>query len=165
MKKLNKTKKFSYITMLSALAILLNVIEGMFIPPVIFGIRIGIANIIALITIELFDIKSMIIVNVNRVLIGSILRGMIFGSTFWVSASGVILSTIVLSILSSIKSSIPFKSIMSAIAHSTGQVLAIMILYQNINMISILSILLITSIITGFLTSYVSILVLKRIKV
>ena len=150
--------------MLSALAILLNVVEGIFIPPVAFGIRFGIANIISLITIELFDIKSMVIVNANRVIIGSILRGVIFGSTFWVSASGVILSTLVLIILSLIKSSLPFKSIMSAIGHSTGQVLAIVILYNNVNMMTVLSLLLITSIVTGLLTGYISKLVLSRIK-
>ena len=63
MLKMTKTKRLSYVTMLSALSIVINLFESWFIPPVQFGIRFGLANIISLITIELFGIKELLIVN------------------------------------------------------------------------------------------------------
>lgn len=150
--------------MLAAMAILLNVVEGLVIPPVVYGIRFGVANIIALITIELLDIKSMITVNTLRVLLGALIRGSIFQPAFFISASGVILSTIAIIILHKLKSSIIFKSIVSAILHSTGQILAVIFLYKQVSMVTVLLMLVLTSVITGFLTGYISSLILKRIK-
>ena len=77
---INKTKRFVYLTLLSAMAITLNLIESIYIGSFSFGIRIGLANIIALITIHILGIKEMIIVNIMRVVIGNLLRGLIFGS-------------------------------------------------------------------------------------
>ena len=88
MKNMNKTRRLTYVTMLSALSIVINLFESMFIPPIQFGIRFGLANIIALITIELFGVKEVLIVNTMRIVIGSLLRGVIFGSPFWISFGG-----------------------------------------------------------------------------
>ena len=55
---MNKTKKISYVAILSALAIVINLFESMFIPPIQFGIRFGLANIISLVTIHLFSYKE-----------------------------------------------------------------------------------------------------------
>ena len=52
---MNKTKKLTYVTMLTALAIVINVAANAFLPSLPLGIRFGLANIIALITINLFD--------------------------------------------------------------------------------------------------------------
>ncbi|MDY2780001.1 MAG: Gx transporter family protein, partial [Bulleidia sp.] len=101
---IQKTRHFVYLTLLSAMAITLNLIESMYIGSFSFGIRIGLANIIALITINLLSIKDMIIVNIMRVMIGNLLRGLIFGSTFWISLGGVILSSIALIVMHKLKS-------------------------------------------------------------
>ena len=111
MLKMTKTKRLSYVTMLSALSIVINLFESWFIPPVQFGIRFGLANIISLITIELFGIKELLIVNIMRILIGSLLRGIIFGSPFWISFGGILLSTIIIIILHKLKTSLSFTSI------------------------------------------------------
>ena len=160
---MTKYKRFTYITMLSAMAIIINVLEGVFLPPVAFGFRLGLANIIALLTLQLLDIKAMLIVNTNRVLLGNILRGTIFGSTFWVSAGGVVLSSIVLAILHKFKASIVFKSIISALAHSFGQILVIMYLYQQIAMLGYLPILMLASLITGIFTGILAFMLDKRV--
>ncbi len=162
---MSNTKKMTIVTMLGAMAIILNVVEGMLIPPVAFGIRLGIANVIALIALEMFGIKEMIIVNTLRITIGSLLRGAIFGSTFWVSAGGVILSSIILIILYKLKATVIFKSILSAVAHSAGQVIIVIFLYNQVRMVSVLPVLVVSSLITGIFTGYVSQIVLKRVKV
>ena len=127
-----KTKHFVYLALLSAMAITLSLIESIYIGPFLFGIlRIGLANIVALITIRLLGVKDMIIVNAMRVVISSLMRGMIFGSTFWISMGGVVLSSIVLIILDKLHSSLMFTSILSAIAHSAGQVIIVMFFYMQ----------------------------------
>ena len=162
---MNKTKKISYVAILSALAIVINLFESMFIPPIQFGIRFGLANIISLVTIHLFSYKELIFVNVMRVSIGSLLRGMIFGSQFWISFTGVLFSTVVIMVCHRLKTSLIFMSIMSAIFHSLGQVVVVMMLYSQAMIASIFPILAISSIATGILTGFVAKECLRRVKV
>ena len=56
--KKNQTKRLMYVTMLSAMAIIINIFESTYLPIFPFGIRFGLANIIALIAIELLDVKQ-----------------------------------------------------------------------------------------------------------
>ena len=148
-----KTKRFVYLTLLCAMAITLNILESILIGPIAFNLRIGLANIIALITLYILGTKDMIIVNIMRVVIGNLLRGLIFGTTFWISLGGVFLSTIVLIICKNL----------SSIAHSAGQVLVVIFIYQQAGMAITLPYLLIFSIPTGIITGIVAKAALKRV--
>ncbi len=158
-----KTKRFVYLTLLSAMAITLNILESILIGPIFMNLRIGLANIIALITLFMLGPKDMIIVNIMRVFIGNLLRGLIFGSTFWISLAGVTLSSIILLLCYRLKSSIVFTSILSSIGHSAGQVLMVMFIYQQAGMAITLPYLLIFSIPTGILTGFVAKAALSRV--
>ena len=160
----SKVRRLTYVTMLSALAIVFKLVESYFIPPIQFGIRFGLANIIALITIEILGTKEMIIVNAMRVTIGSLLRGVIFGTTFFISFGGVLLSTIIIVIMHKIKASLWFTSMMSAIFHSLGQVLVVMFIYRQEAVIAILPLLAVSSIATGMLTGFIANECAKRYK-
>ena len=162
---MNKTRHLTYITMLAALAIVINLFESAFIPPIQFGIRFGLANIIALITIKMFTVKDMVVVNAMRVTIGNLLKGMIFGSPFWISFFGVVFSSLAIIVCHKMKSSMIFTSIMSAIFHSFGQVVMVMFFYNQANIIALLPVLVISSIGTGVLTGLVAAQVLKRIRI
>ena len=146
------------------MAITLSLIESIYIGSFSFGIRIGLANIIALITIRILGEKEMIIVNIMRVVISSLLRGLIFGSTFWISLGGVFLSSIALIILDKAKSSLMFTSVICSVSHSVGQVLVVMMFYNQPAVAALLPYLLLGSIPMGFLTGYVAKMVLTRIK-
>ena len=162
--KVSKTKHFVYITLLSAMAIAINLLERMLTVSMPFGMRLGLANIIAMITIDILGVKEMIIVNLMRVLIGNLLGGTIFGSTFWISAGGVLLSSIVLVIVKKgFNMSIISTSMLCAIAHSVGQVVIVMFLYKTAAMMTVVPLLLITSIPTGIFTGLVTSQALKRI--
>ena len=158
------TKRFVYLTMLSAMAISINILESTFIPAMPFGIRFGLANIIALITIEVFGVKEMLIVNAMRVIIGNLLRGLIFGSTFWISLAGVFISSMVIIICKKVlKLPIISTSMLSAIGHSVGQVMMVSFIYTQASMVAIIPYLLISSIPTGILTGYVALGANKRL--
>lgn len=161
---MNKTRKYILVTMLAALAVVLNVVENLMIPPLAFGIRFGIANIISLLAIKLFGKKELLFIVVLRIVIANLIKGTIFGTSFWISTSGVIISTIIIIILDSIKASLLFTSMMSALGHSFGQLMAVIILYNQINIFSLFPMLIIVSIATGVLTGLLSNYAIKRIK-
>ncbi|NLP22561.1 MAG: Gx transporter family protein [Erysipelotrichaceae bacterium] len=155
--KMSETKRFVYVTMLCAMAISLNLFESIYIGNIFpFGIRIGLANIIALITIEMFGIKEMLVVNVMRVFIGNLIRGLIFGSTFWIALGGVVLSSIALIITHKLKSSLIFSLVVCSVMHSLGQVLVVIMFYNQPRMIAIMPYLLLGSIPMGVITGIVS---------
>ena len=159
-------KKMVYLTLLAAMAIAINLFESAYLAFMPFGIRFGLANIIALITIELFGIQEMLGINLMRVMLSSLLRGTIFGSTFWISAGGVLLSSLCLIVVrKGLKFPIYSTSMISAIGHSVGQVMVVMMIYQQIHLMYIIPILLISSIPTGVLTGMIAVGTLKRLKV
>ena len=162
---MNKTKRLTLVALLSSLAIVINLIENWYIPPLSFGIRFGLANIISLITIKLFGYKEMLFVVFIRLTLGNILKGTIFGTPFMISSMGLLLSTISIMINHKLNSSLIFTSMISAFLHTFGQTIVVSILYNEINIMRLFPILVITSLATGILTAIISKEVLKRIKV
>ena len=160
-----KNRKMVTIAMLMALAILLHFIDSMIPLPVIPGFHLGLANIVGLIALFKYDDKTMIGINFMRVILSSLLNGTIFGHVFLLSASGVLLATTVAILfyrftgLSKIGISVG-----SSVAHCVGQILAGILLYNQVLMISFLPIALLMSIPTGIMTGVVATQVLKRIK-
>ncbi len=161
---MRNTKHFTYLALFSAMAITLNLVETMMIPPFFGLFRIGLANIIALVTIEKMSVRDMIIVNVMRVLIGNLMSGRIFGSTFWISFGGVLLSSVVLIVMKKMKASLMFTSVMSAIAHSVGQIFVVMLFYMQPWIFGMLPYFLLMSIPTGLFTGFIAKIAADRLK-
>ena len=161
---IDRTRHFVYLALFTAMAIVLSIVESVYIGPVFFLVRIGLANIVALVTVKILGIRDMIIVNTMRVIISTLMRGMIFSSTFWISLGGVALSSIVLIILEKMHSSLMFTSVMMSIAHSVGQVIVVCFFYMQSGVAAILPYLLLGSIPMGFLTGTVANMVIPRLK-
>jgi heptaprenyl diphosphate synthase len=162
--RIERTRHFVYLALLSAMAIVLSIFESVYIGPVFYMVRIGLANIVALVTVRILGVKEMIIVNAMRVVIANLMRGTIFGSTFWISLGGVALSSLILIIMDKMKSSLMFTSIMCSIAHSVGQVIIVVMFYMQPRVAAILPYLLAGSIPMGILTGMTAQMVLTRIK-
>ncbi len=146
------------------MAIVLSIAESVYIGPVFYMVRLGLANIIALITIKIMGVREMITVNTMRVVISTLMRGMIFSSTFWISLGGVVLSSIALILMDKLKSSLMFTSIICSIMHSVGQVIVVCLFYMQSGVAVILPYLLLGSIPMGVLTGITAQLVLSRIR-
>ena len=164
MNTLNKNRRLTDLALLSAMAIALNLMETAMIPPLFGVFRVGLANIIALITWKILGVREMISVNLMRVLIGSLLSGTFLGSTFWISLGGVCLSILALLLGNMLKSSVIFTSIMSSIAHSCGQVLVVMNFYKQAMMLTTLPYFILLSVPVGILTGYVASVAIARVK-
>ena len=159
-----KTRRFVYLALLAAMAIALNLFESAFIGSFAYGIRIGLANIIALITMKFLGVREMLAVNALRVIIGNLLRGLLFAPSFFIGAGGVILSSLVLVLLNRTGSSVVFTSVLSSLAHSAGQLLIVILLYHQPGMAVLLPYLMLGSIGAGILTGVTAALALKRIE-
>lgn len=159
-------KKFTRLTMLLALSVVLNIIES-FIPFVggsIPGLKLGLANIIVLIVLYLFSFKEAVYISVLRVILVGILRTGLFSMTFFFSLGGVLLSVIVMYLAKRTKLSIVGVSILGSIAHSFGQVLIAIIIMKNVYIIYYVPWLLIFSVPTGILTGLISKVLIKNLE-
>lgn len=148
-------KKEIRLSMLLSISIILNILESL-IPIFNFpGIRIGLANIITLIVLYTYGSKDAIYISILRVLLVGILRTGLFSIAFYFSLFGSIFSIISMIIFKKTKLSIIGVSIIGAIMHNVGQIIAALFLI-NTNLIYYMPILLITSIITGTIIGFIS---------
>lgn len=165
MKLRSKTSQLTLLTMLVAMAILLHSVEPS-VPIGIPGVKFGLANTIALICFYIFDAKKMFQLNLMRVLISSIIRGIFPGIGFWLSFSGVMLSSLAMVVFRKTTKMSPVGvSVASAVFHNVGQIFALMFINRTWGMIYWLPFMLFSAIPTGMITGYISLLVLKRFKV
>lgn len=160
-----KTKKMVYMALLSAIAIVLHMIESTIPLPLPPGVKLGLANIISVVVIELYGPKEMFIVNFFRVLIASLLSGTFLWNPFYMSCGGVFLSSIVLTIVKK-WTSLPTVScsVVAAIFHNIGQILVISLIMSSIAAVPYLFVMLASSIPTGIFVGMVAIEILKRVK-
>ena len=164
---MNKTRKMMSVTMLVAISILFHLIESMIpIPVPIPGFKLGLANIVGLIALYLYDEKIMLSVNLMRVLLASLLRGILFAPGFWLSLSGVLLSSCAAILAKKYSSMTRFGvSCASSAFHVLGQVIAVTFIYNQFLMGALLPILLLLSIPTGLFTGYLAGQVLERLAI
>jgi heptaprenyl diphosphate synthase len=96
----------------------------------------------------------------------SLLRGILFGTGFWLSLSGVLLSTLVTILLyKQNKLSKIGLSVASGAFHGIGQIGALILINNTVMMIYWLPMLWFSSVPTGYVTGTLSVQVLKRLKV
>jgi heptaprenyl diphosphate synthase len=165
MKHRRSARSLTLMTMLLAMSILLHMVEPA-LPIPVPGVKLGLANIVGLIALFLFGIKEMITINVMRVVMASLLRGILFGTGFWLSLSGVLLSTLVTILLyKQNKLSKIGLSVASGAFHGIGQIGALILINNTVMMIYWLPMLWFSSVPTGYVTGTLSVQVLKRLKV
>ncbi len=159
-----KTRKMVFIALLSAIAVVLHSVETMLQLPLPLGMKLGLANIISLVAIELYGVKEMFIVNIFRVIISGLLTGTIGQMPFFISCGGVFLSSLALACIKKL-TDLPMvsTSIVAAVFHNIGQVLVVSFIYDQIAIMSYVFILMASSIPTGILTGMTAIQILKRI--
>lgn len=157
-------KKVANYGCLVALAIIFGYVE-MLIPfnIGISGIKLGLANIVTVITLFKFGKKSAVYVSFIRV----ILSGILFGnmSVIIYSLAGTILSIFIMIVLKYTKKfSIIGISAAGGAAHNIGQLIIAVFVVKNISLSYYLPVLMVSGIITGILIGIASMEILKRLK-
>lgn len=158
-------KKFTRLTMLLALSVVLNIIES-FIPlfSSIPGLKLGLANIIILIVLYLYSFKDALYISLLRIILVGILRTGLFSTTFFFSLGGALLSLVAMFLVKKTKLSIVGVSIVGSIFHSLGQVLVAIVFLKNTYIIYYVPWLLLFSIPTGIIVGLVSKIVLNNLE-
>ncbi|MGI6324491.1 MAG: Gx transporter family protein [Bacilli bacterium] len=150
-----ETRKITTLSMLLALAVTLNIMESMIplLANMIPGVKLGLANMVTIFVIYMYQFNDAISLSIGRVLIVGILRTGLLSITFFFSLAGAILSTIAMYLVKRYTSlSIVGVSIVGAVTHCLGQILVAIIILRTINVIYYLPILLLLSIPMGIVT-------------
>ncbi len=155
-------RRLAIISMLLAAAIVVNYLESL-IPMVVPGVRLGLANVIILIMLYEFKWHEALAVDILRILIVSLIRGSFLTPAFYMSITGGILSYLVMLLFSKLKFFSPIGvSVLGAIAHATGQIIACMIIISLDSVIYYLPFIAILSVLTGILSGVIVRIYLKR---
>lgn len=153
-----KTKKITFLGLMIGYSLILYIIETYIPNPLIVifpGAKLGLANIITLVSLLVFDLKDTIIILTVRIILSSIFSGPISYLLF--SVGGAYLSLLFMYISSKIRGfSIVGMSVLGALGHNMGQLLVASMIVQNINMIGYLPFMLMASLLTGIFVGLVS---------
>ena len=149
--------------MLVALAMVLGFVETLI--PINLGIpgmKLGLANIVVVIALFLFDIKTAVVVSILRI----ILIAMTFGnmSMMFYSIAGASLSLLSMIAISKIKSfSLISVSIVGGIMHNVGQIICAAFVVRTNGVFTYLPVLMIAGLVSGALIGIVAGLISVRL--
>ncbi|MDY5211939.1 Gx transporter family protein [Intestinibacter sp.] len=153
-----KTKKMVFLGLMVGYSLILYILETYIPNPFIVffpGAKLGLTNIVTLVSLLIFGFKETFIIVTVRVILSSIFAGPMSYLLF--SIGGAYLSLILMFLVNKIKGfSTIGVSIVGAIGHNIGQLLVASILVENLLMITYLPFMLATSLVTGFFVGLVS---------
>lgn len=155
-----KTKKLTYLALLSTISVIFGYIEMLFpIPLPVPGIKLGLGNIVILVALYKFTLKDAWFIMLIKVMVTSLLFSTPL--TLIYSLAGGILSVIAMSLLKRFNFNIISVSIGGGIAHNLGQLFCASLLLKNINALYYLPILIIFGSIMATATGIVSKIILN----
>ncbi len=162
---MSKTRKMVYVALIISQALVLHYIENL-LPPLPAGARLGLANIMTLITLNIFGFKEAIAVTIIRSTLGPLLGGSPTAVIY--SMSGGLLSCLVMSAIhyhAARHFSLLGLSTAGAVFHNIGQLLAASIIYGTVGIIfTYMPILQFFAVLTGNFTGLAAKYILKYLE-
>ena len=165
-----RTKKMVYLALLVTFAVGMHAIEAALPPPFpVPGAKLGLANIITLLTIVLYDYRSGLLVAALRSVLGSLLTGGFLGFGFYLSFGGAVLSCLTMGMLMgpyrNRKITLISVSVGGAVVFNITQLALASMLVQNILLFrGYLPFLLLLSLPTGIFTGLMAICLQKALR-
>ena len=162
---MNSTGKIVRFGFLLAVAVLLHYVESLFpLDSMMPGVKLGLANCVGMLVLCFYGWKDFFTFGLLRVLLVGLISSGLFSVAFFLSLSGVLLSSISTILVYKFgKCSVLGLSIISSLFHGFGQVLMVCIIYQNMYMISYLPFLMFANFIMGAILAQIVVSVLKRL--
>jgi heptaprenyl diphosphate synthase len=156
------------IALLSAYAIGLHGIESL-LPSPIPWLRLGLANIVTLITLLLYGLRPAIMVTMIRVILGSLLTGTFLGPSFLLSFGGGLTSTLAMGfIIYAVPGlfSAVGVSIVGALFHNIAQLsIAYVLLIQRIEAVLVITpVIILLGTVTGTINGLITYMLIKGLK-
>ncbi|NVM04632.1 MAG: Gx transporter family protein [Candidatus Helarchaeota archaeon] len=158
-------EKIIKLSLLISIGLVLFIVES-FIPFPIPWLKLGIANIVSIIALYIYGIKDAFIVAFFRVVIGSLIRGMLFNPIFFVAIGSNIMAILVMGFVKSSFSrffSTVGVSIWGAFAYNITQiVIYYFLIIKRPEIFNLLPFFMIVTPITGFITGFVALIVIEK---
>lgn len=162
-----KTNRLVTLALFIAIAGVLHAVEGWLPLPVpVPGAKLGLANIISLLVIELYSWRDALAVAALRVLLGSLLGGALLGPAFAMAMSGALVSTLVMAWVHRRwrpAVSLVGISLLGAAAHNLAQITAAVLLVSSAGLYWYLPYLLLFALPTGLTTGFTAIFFLDKL--
>lgn len=153
---MTNTKRMTLISIFVAQALVLHIIERLIpVPFLTPGAKLGLANIITVISLYIFALKDAFLIVVIRVILATLVGGSLSG--FFYSISGGLLSLLAMYCIKKIGGeniSIIGVSVFGSFFHNLGQVIVAALMVQNIVIISYLPILMLAGVGTGIFVGF-----------
>lgn len=163
MNSINHTKKITMAALMAALALIFSYIEVLIPFSVgVPGIKLGIANLVIIVSLYYLGAGYAFIVNVVRILIAGLLFNGLFGAVY--SLAGALVSFAVMVLLKRTKIfSVTGVSMAGGVAHNLGQILVAAFLVSNIKVFVYFPVLVISGVISGAVIGVLAYLILRKL--
>ena len=158
-----KLKKLLYLALLTAISLVLFVVENQ-IPAPVPGVKLGLGNVIVVAVLFLYGPWESLAVLSVKVLLSAILTGNLSALAY--SAAGGLLSWGGMCLLRPLlrEKQLWAASVLGAMLHNLGQLLAAMVIAATPGLIAYLPVLLLSGMVTGLFTGVAAQAVVGRIK-
>lgn len=161
------TRRLVVLGLFVAIAGVLHAVEGWLPVPIpVPGAKLGLANIISLLAIVLYGWRDALLVATLRVLLGSLLGGMLLGPSFAMGLSGALSSTVAMALVyrygRSIYSLVGI-SMVGAAVHNLAQLLMASVLVNSLGIFWYLPYLMLFALPTGLATGWTALFFLNKL--
>lgn len=158
LKRRSRLNYMTYLAVLITFAVVIHTVEAALpLPMPVPGVRLGLANIITLLTLILFGLRSGLLVAVLRTVLGSLIVGGLFGFGFWLSITAAVSSCLAMSLVLILQKkglvSLVSVSVIGAAVHNLTQLTLASLIIGNIALLKgYYPLLLLLSVPTGIFT-------------
>jgi len=151
------TKRLITLSILLSMAIVLSIIESLIPSFSIPGAKLGLANIITIVILNIYTEKDAFVVVMLRMILVGLLRGTIGSPIFFLSLSGGLLALLFMIIFKRLKvfSNISI-GVMGSLGHSIGQIIAAIVFLSTPELVYYLPFIFLIAIPTGIFTGAVA---------
>lgn len=156
---MSSLKRYIFLSLLTAGAMILSIIEGMLpLPFIAPGAKLGLTNIVTLTVIVIFGFKDAMLVTILRCILLMIVAGNPISFTYSIISGTMSVTAMFLSLKYFGKYfSLIGISVIGALTHNASQITVAAVMFENIMMFTYLPILSLMSIFTGCFVGYTSI--------
>lgn len=151
------TKRLVTLSLFLSMSIVLSIVES-FIPSfAIPGAKLGLANIMTLVILNLYGEKDAFLIVILRIFLVGLLRGTLGAPGFYLSLSGGVLAYLLMILFNKFKVfSVVGVSVMGSLGHSLGQILMAMVILSLPELVFYFPFLFLIAIPTGVFTGLVA---------
>jgi heptaprenyl diphosphate synthase len=165
--RLARSRRQVFLALFAAVAVTMHILESL-LPTPIPWLRFGLANIMTVTALYLYDGSAAWTVSLARVGIGALLLGRLFSPGFWLALAGTLVATSAMIIIHRVagrRLSPIGISVIGATGHALGQILAArMLVIQHAAIWQILPIFLFFTVFAGVLTGWFAAGLLEKLR-